>query len=174
MIILFFTIIAVVILLDQVIKHWAIVELLPVGTMDFLKIGDFKIMDLTYVENTGAAFSSFSGARIFLIVLPIVMIIFLGIYLYKDKHKHPFFVCSVAAIIGGGIGNLIDRIRFGYVVDYLDLKLFNFAIFNFADIFVVCGVICVAFYLIFIEGKLEKNISAKAETVKESEVVADE
>ena len=81
------------------------------------------------------------------------MIIGLIIFIIKDKNKHPFMMLSTSAVIAGGIGNLIDRVRLGYVIDYLDVKLFNFAIFNFADICVVLGAICLVIYILFIEKK---------------------
>lgn len=130
---------------------------MPVGAMDFIKFGDFEILGLTYVRNDGAAFSSFSGAKIFLIVLTSVMIVGLIIFALRDKQKHPFMMLSAAAVVAGGIGNLIDRIRLGYVIDYLDVKLFDFAIFNFADICIVLGAICLVIYICFIEKKADSK-----------------
>ena len=146
---IFFLIILGIILVitDQLIKIWAINDLKPVKVMDFIHIGDLDIMDLRYVQNEGAAFSSFSGARWFLVCLVIVMLIGLTIFVVKYKYKHPFFMISAVMVMAGGIGNLIDRVRFGYVVDYLDVQLFDFAVFNFADICVVLGAI---FLLIFL------------------------
>ncbi len=157
--ILIFSIIAAVVLIavDQIIKYWAVTQLMPVGKMDFIKFGDTDILGLTYVQNDGAAFSSFSGAKYFLIVLTSVMIIGLAVWAVKDKQKHPFMMFSTAAVIAGGISNLIDRIRLGYVIDYLDVKLFNFAIFNFADICVVVGAICLVIYVLFVEKKVTKT-----------------
>lgn len=157
--ILIISLIAVVILIivDQLIKHWAVTALMPVGTMDFIKFGDLEILGLTYVQNDGAAFSSFSGAKIFLIVLTSIMIVGLIIFALRDKQKHPFMMLSTAAVIAGGIGNLIDRIRLGYVIDYIDVKLFDFAIFNFADICVVIGAICLVIYVCFIEKKADSK-----------------
>lgn len=152
--------IAVIILfivVDQLIKVWAVNELLPIGVMDFIKFGEFDVIGLRYVENDGAAFSSFSGAKIFLIVLTSVMIVGLAIYALRDKRKHPFMMLSIATVIAGGIGNLIDRIRLGYVIDYFEVRMFNFAIFNFADICVVLGAICLVIYVLFIEKKAEKS-----------------
>ena len=143
----------VLIIFDQIIKYWAAKNLMTVGTMEFIKIGDFDILALTYVQNDGAAFSSFSGAKWFLIGLTSLMIIGLIIFAVKDKNKHTFMMLSTSAVIAGGIGNLIDRIRSGYVIDYLDVKLFDFAIFNFADICVVLGAICLVIYIMFIEKK---------------------
>lgn len=147
----------VLIIADQLIKYWAVTKLMPVGTMDFIKFGDTDILGFRYVQNFGAAFSSFSGARIFLIVLTSVLIIALSIWAVRDKKKHPFMMISVSAVIAGGIANLIDRIRLGYVVDYLEVRFFNFAIFNFADICVVLGAICLVIYVIFVEPKVKER-----------------
>lgn len=142
---------------DQLIKIWALDVLKPVKAMDFIRFGDFEILGLKYVENTGAAFSSFSGARWFLVVFVSVMLVALLIFVIKYKYKHPFFLISSVMIMAGGIGNLIDRVRFGYVVDYLDVKLFNFAVFNFADICVVLGAFFILIFMFFVEPKLEKR-----------------
>lgn len=123
---------------------------------DLIKIGDLDVIGLHYVENRGAAFSSFEGARWFLIVLTIILIAALIIWIIKEKNKNPFMVYSASAVIAGGIGNLIDRIRLGYVVDYIEVRLFRFAIFNFADICVVLGAICLVIYVCFIENKVKK------------------
>lgn len=150
-------VVVILIIIDQLIKHWAVTALMPVGAMDFIKFGDLEILGLTYVQNDGAAFSSFSGAKIFLIVLTSLMIVGLIIFALRDKQKHPFMMLSTAAVVAGGIGNLIDRIRLGYVIDYFDVKLFDFAIFNFADICVVLGAICLVVYVCFIEKKADSK-----------------
>jgi len=157
---------------DQLIKIWAVDVLKPVKVMDFIHIGEFDIMDLRYVQNEGAAFSSFSGARWFLVGLVIIMLIGLTIFVVKYKYKNPFFMISAVMVISGGIGNLIDRIRFGYVVDYLDVKLFNFAVFNFADICVVLGAIFMLIFLFWIEPKIiEKQELSSDEKVKFDEQI---
>ncbi len=161
MLIISIIIMAVLIACDQILKYWAVTKLMPVGTMDFIKFGDTDILGLRYVENYGAAFSSFSGARVFLIVLTSVMIIALGVWAVRDKKKHPFMMVSTSAVIAGGIANLIDRIRLGYVVDYLEVRFFNFAIFNFADICVVLGAICLVIYVIFLEPKVKNQDDGK-------------
>ena len=169
--IIFLVILGIILVVaDQLIKIWAINELKPVKAMDFIHVGDLDIMDLRYVENTGAAFSSFSGARWFLVGLVIVMLIGLTIFVVKYKYKHPFFMISAVMVMAGGIGNLIDRVRFGYVVDYLDVKLFNFAVFNFADICVVLGAIFLLIFLFWIEPK----IAVKQEDSAEEKVNSDE
>ncbi len=155
---------------DQLIKIWAINELKPVKVMDFIHIGELDIMDLRYVQNEGAAFSSLSGKRWFLVVLVIIMLIGLIVFVIKYKYKHPFFMISSVMIMSGGVGNLIDRIRFGYVVDYLDVKLFDFAVFNFADICVVLGAIFLMVFLFAVEPKL----AAKQDLENNEKVVSDE
>ena len=142
---------------DQLIKLWAVRVLMPVGTMDFIRFNDLEILGLKYCENTGAAFSSFSGAKWFLIILVSVMLVGLLIFTVRYKYKRPFFMISSVMIMSGGLGNLIDRVRQGYVVDYLDVKLFNFAVFNFADVCVVLGAVFMLIWLFFIEPKLEKG-----------------
>ena len=138
---------------DQLIKYWAVKVLMPVKTMDFIRIGDLEILGLRYTENAGAAFSSFRGEKWFLIGFVSVMLVFLVIFTIKYKYKRPVFLISSVMIISGGIGNLIDRIRMGYVVDYLDVKLFNFAIFNFADVCVVVGAAIMLLFVLIAEPK---------------------
>lgn len=145
---------------DQAIKLWANDVLKPVKVMDFIAVGDVHILDLRYVENTGAAFSSFSGARWFLVALVSVMLVALLIFTVKYKYKNTFFLVSVTMIMAGGIGNLIDRIRLGYVIDYLDVKLFNFAVFNFADVCVVLGAAFVLVYMFFVEPRISSRDEA--------------
>ncbi|MDE6762486.1 MAG: signal peptidase II, partial [Oscillospiraceae bacterium] len=97
----------ILIAVDQAIKHWAVEVLKPVNVMDFIHFGDFEILGLKYTENTGAAFSSFSGARWFLVGFTLVMLIALFILVVKYKNKHLFFLISAVMIMSGGIGNLI-------------------------------------------------------------------
>lgn len=164
MLIISIIIAVILIAADQIIKYWAQNELMPIKNMDFIKIDDFEIMDLTYVRNDGAAFSSFSGEKWFLIGLTSLMIIGLFIYAIRDKNKNPFMMVSVFSVIAGGIGNLIDRIRLGYVIDYLEVKFVNFAIFNFADICVVLGAICLVIHVIFLDKKeVSTDESAESE-----------
>lgn len=143
---------------DQFLKFYMVNTVFAeTSVRDLIKLGDLDVIGLRYVENRGAAFSSFEGARLFLIVLTIALIVLLTVWVIKDKKKNPFMVFSAAAVIAGGIGNFIDRIRLGYVIDYIEVRLFNFAIFNFADICVVLGAICLVIYVCFIESKSEKQ-----------------
>lgn len=128
------------IIIDQVIK---LIVLRTIGIH-----GDITIiphfLSLSYVENAGAAFGMI-GNRIFLIALDIFIIFFIIKLMLNKKYeldKNANFGMSL--ILAGGIGNLIDRIFRGYVIDYIDItKLFDFPVFNFADICIVLGVIAV-------------------------------
>lgn len=152
--------------IDQLIKYWAIHVLQPLGTMPFLHIGSLEILDLTYLENDGAVFSSFSGMRWFLIVVTVALMVFCVYWLIRHGDRSRLLTSSLILIVGGGIGNLIDRLfRGGLVVDYLEVKLFRFAVFNFADCCVVIGVILFAIYFLFIEPKLDKEKKAEGASV---------
>lgn len=106
---------------------------------------------LHYIRNSGAAWGSFSNKTIFLIIISIVLIIFLGI-IYKNianlNKFMPIKICIIF-IIGGAIGNLIDRIRLGYVIDFIYAKFIDFPVFNFADICVTVCMFVILFLCIF-------------------------
>lgn len=108
-----------------------------------------NIFHLTYVRNTGAAFSMLEGQRIFLIALPFLVIVALIIYIIVKKPKNRWLMLSFSMIISGGVGNLIDRIRLGYVIDFLDFRLINFPVFNVADIWVTLGAALFVCLLLF-------------------------
>lgn len=169
-IILAVTIVALVIA-DQLVKHWAVESLQPVGSMDFIHFGDFRIVDLTYLENDGAIFSIMSGQRWFLIGFTAIVIILgiIGMILALKRSK--FLSFSIMLFVAGGIGNFIDRFRYGYVVDMFEFKLFHFAIFNVADICVTFAFVFVVVYMIFIDPKIEKAKKAAIaeDAEKESE-----
>lgn len=163
-------VIAAIILIgiDQLVKYWAVHTLQPVGSMDFIHIGDFKILDLTYLENNGAIFGSMSGQRWFLISFTSLIIAVGVVVMFLAVKRSKLLSWAIMLFVAGGIGNLIDRIRFGYVVDMFEIKLFDFAIFNVADICVVVAFILSIFYVLFIEPKIEK--AKKALSKADSEV----
>ena len=109
-------------------------------TIHLIKIGDTEVLNLYYCLNNGAAFSRLSGQTILLIVLTSIVIVGLLFLMITKRVKRPVYMAAISLIIGGGIGNLIDRIfNNGLVVDFIDVRIINFAIFNFADICAVCG-----------------------------------
>ncbi len=143
---------------DQLIKVWAVNELSGAGvSRQFIRIGQKEIVNLTYTENTGAAFSIMSGKQWFTIGFAAVALIIFIVYVIKNyRNSKPAMIFSVM-VISGGIGNLIDRVRVGYVVDYIEVRLFRFAIFNFADICVTVGVALLLIYCLFIYSREKKN-----------------
>lgn len=169
MIILLIFIILALIGIDQAVKFWAVTSLQPKGSMDFIHFGDFKIFDLTYLENTGAIFGSMSGKRWFLIGFTGLILIAGIVMLFKFYKRSKFLSASIVLFIAGGIGNIIDRIRLGYVVDMFEFKIFKFAIFNVADIYVTFAVAMLIIYILFIDSKHEKKIEAVTEKADENE-----
>ena len=147
--------IAVLTLIDQLIKLWAIDNLQGQAARPFLQIGSFDWMHLRYLENDGAAFSMLSGNRGFLIVFPVIMIAVCLYGLHRYGKKHKWLYAALPLIAAGGLGNLIDRIfRGGRVVDYFDFQLCNFAVFNFADVCVTIGVALMIIGILFFEKEL--------------------
>ena len=142
---------------DQAVKYWAVLELRPVRTMEFLHIGSLKLIDLTYLENTGAIFGSMKGQRWFLIGFTSLIIIAGIAALFLLRKQPKTLRLGIALFVAGGIGNLIDRVRFGYVVDMFEVKLFRFAIFNVADICVTCAFVLLIVYALFMDGR-KKNV----------------
>lgn len=157
------------IIADQMIKIWAVDSLMPVRTMDFIHIGDFKIFDLTYLENRGAIFGSMQGQRWFLVGFTSLIIILGIIAMFMTIKRSKLLSVAICLFVAGGIGNLIDRVRFGYVVDMFELKLFRFAIFNFADICVTVAFVMMLIYGIFIDPKIEKAKKEASEQAVENE-----
>ena len=114
-----------------------------------------ELFRITYVRNTGAAFSMLSGHRVLLILLPLVIVAGAMWYFYREKEKHWMFYTSWALIISGGVGNLIDRICFGWVTDMLDICFFP-PVFNIADIGVTVG--CAMFIIyVLMEERFQKH-----------------
>ena len=101
----------------------------------------FNLLSLTYVHNTGAAFSMLEGARWLFIILGIIALNIIFIFFVKDKKLNNFEIITYSLLLSGIMGNLIDRFLYGYVIDFIDVNILNFAIFNFADSFMVIGVI---------------------------------
>lgn len=132
-----FTISFLALIIDQIIKI-LVSFYLPIGKSSKI-INNFFY--LTYVKNTGAAFSMLKGYRFILIIITIVFLIFLYKYLQKiNKFTTTESICY-GLLLGGVLGNLFDRIIYGYVIDYLDFLIisYDFPIFNLADTFIVCS-----------------------------------
>ena len=133
-------------LLDQIIK---IIVMGTMGINSSIPIID-NFFSLTYVENDGAAWSIFSVNRIFLIIISIIALVLIYLYFFKNQNLKKFELINYSILIGGIFGNLLDRIKFGKVIDYLDFNIFgySFPVFNFADICIVISVILLLIYSI--------------------------
>ncbi len=145
--IIYTILIIVSIVIDQFTKYLAVVNLKPISTKPLIQ----DAFHFTYVENSGAAFSIMKGKQTFLVLFTSFAMAALFIYLVKltkNPNSSVLIKISVALLIGGGIGNLIDRVKCGYVVDFIDVRLINFAVFNMADVFVVVAVIIMLFSVI--------------------------
>ncbi len=141
------------IILDQVSKWLAVKFLMPIDTVPIIE----DVLHLTYLENTGAAFGILKDNRWVFLVISTVAIAGIIFYFIKFMPQNKLFQLSLAFILGGGIGNMIDRILLGYVVDFIDFRLINFAIFNVADSFVCIGAALMFIYVLFVESKENKK-----------------
>lgn len=151
MFIFFLILIVLLTLVDQLIKL-AVVKNIPLYEIhEVIRVGSHKIFSLTHVKNDGAAWSIMAGKSWFLIGIPIIIILIGLFFLYKKRHDSKFLTISLSVLISGGIGNLIDRIRFHEVIDYIKFEPIDFPVFNFADICVVIGGILFCIYFIIID-----------------------
>ena len=144
---------AALLVLDQWFKFW-IVENLPLGqSMPFLP----GIMQLRTVHNYGAAWSSFSGMRWLLLVGTGAIVLTVLFVVVRGIVRHPLGLFSAFLVISGGLGNIIDRARLGYVVDMFDLTFMEYPVFNIADMCIVCGCILGCIYYLWFYEKYDKK-----------------
>ena len=106
-----------------------------------------NLLEFVYVENDGAAYGMLGGHTWLLVVMTLLFIIGFIVYFVLNKDKNIWFVISVGCIVSGAIGNLIDRLWFNFVRDFISIEFFSF-VFNFADMFITIGVICYIIYTI--------------------------
>lgn len=148
---LYVILVGVLVALDQWVK-WLVLANIPLyERVSFLP----PLVELTYVQNTGAAFSILSGRTEFLALVSLVLSVILGVAVAKKYFSRPFGRTSLAIVLAGAIGNLIDRALRGYVVDMFDFMFINFAVFNVADICVVLGGIASGIYYLFYYEKYD-------------------
>ncbi len=153
MLLLYLLIPVIGVALDQLTKHWASTQLQPVGTIPLWK----DVFHFTYCENTGAAFSMLSDRRWLLLLITAVLLCVILYALIRDWVPTVFGRVCLLLILSGAIGNLLDRVIHGYVVDFLDFRLIRFPIFNVADILLNVGVFALLIYLLLIEPKQKKK-----------------
>ena len=156
-----YTLFSVIILLgigiDQLTKLLSVKFLQPVGTVPIIK----DVIHLTYVENRGAAFGMLSDARWVFMLTSSIAILGMLAYLYSGMAQNRLYEVSLAMIVSGGIGNMIDRTALGYVVDMIDFRLIDFAVFNGADSFVCVGAGLLILALVLDIVKEAKHVKGK-------------
>lgn len=140
---------------DQATKYLALVKLKPISSMTMAD----GFLNLTFVENRGVAFGMFSGQRWFILLLTAVITVVL-LYFYSKLPKtkeYKFVRMAMVLVFAGAIGNMIDRVFRGYVVDFFEFAFVRFPVFNVADIFVVVGVFILAFLILFVIKEPEEK-----------------
>ena len=129
---------------DQITKYLTVAHIPAIGVQPLIP----GLLQITYVQNTGAAFSSFEGQQwLFALIFVVFTVLVLYEYFKKPMGFTPFERWCIAAIYAGGLGNMIDRVRFGYVVDMIETTFMDFPVFNVADCFITCGCILLMVHL---------------------------
>ena len=158
------------IVIDQVVKFLVRANI-PLGnSVPFLP----HVLELTYVQNTGAAFSLLAEHTWSLTLIAVLVVIVMVIALWKKVLTHPLGVVPAVLVLSGGLGNLIDRIAFGYVTDMFRTLFMNFAVFNVADICITVGAVWLAVYVLFGYEKLEKKSKKEAPTHDGTDLSSDD
>ena len=139
---------------DQITKFLTVANIGLYEKMDFIP----GFLGLTYYQNTGAAFSSLEGMQwLFALIFAAFTLAIFYEYFKKPMGFTTFERWCIAAIYGGGLGNMIDRVRMGYVVDMIETQFMDFPIFNVADCFITCGVILLIVHLAFFNKEFWKE-----------------
>ena len=145
---------ALILIADQVTKFLTVAKISLYSKVNFLP----GIVSLTYVQNDGAAFSMLEGQQW---LFAVVFAVFAGFIIWEfSKKRLPFTTFErfcIIAVFAGGLGNMIDRLRLGYVVDMISTDFMNFPVFNVADIFITCGCILLMLHLIFFNKEFWKD-----------------
>ena len=148
---IWFIIAAVIVGLDQFFKYMVISNISLTDTVEFIK----GIINFVYVKNTGAAFGIFAGKTYILSIVSVLVCAALILFMIKNKNKSTILSLSLSMVLGGAIGNLIDRIVRGYVIDYIEPMFIDFPVINFADVAITVGAFLLVIYVIFFDGKKE-------------------
>ena len=147
-----------IVALDQITKALVVANIPLGGHVDAIP----GLFHLTYLQNTGAAFSMLEGRRVFFLIVTMVFLAAVVYIAVKKVLSRPY-LWILAAITGGAVGNLIDRIVNGYVVDMIAVDFMNFAVFNVADIFITCGAVALVGYALIFdrEGRKKPEVAAE-------------
>lgn len=144
---------------DQAVKYYVVTHLELYESAPLLP----GVVELFHIRNTGGGFSILAGHTWVLTVLTAVLMVGIAWALVKKYFPHPMAMWTLTAILGGGLGNLIDRVRLGYVVDMFNFQFMDYPVFNVADILVVCGTVCFAAYYLFLYDKPSKKGGEEAD-----------
>ena len=162
---LYFILAAALTALDQLVKFLVRANI-PLGdSVPFIP----HVMELTYVQNTGAAFSLFSGHTWALGIVSLLVSLVLAAALMKPVFRHPVGRACLAVVLAGAVGNLIDRFALGFVTDMFRTLFIRFAVFNVADICVVCGAVLAVIYYLWFYEKYDKRGKAHGDADAPSE-----
>ena len=140
---------------DQAVKYYVVSHLELYESAPLLP----GVVELFHIQNTGGGFSILAGHTWVLTVLTAALMAGIAWMLVKKYFPHPLAMWTLTVILGGGLGNLIDRVRLGYVVDMFHFQFINYPVFNVADILVVCGTIGFAAYYLLLHDKLKDKTS---------------
>lgn len=154
---------------DQITKYIVVENIELRGTVPFIP----GFMSFYHTRNTGAAFSMFSDQRWVFMVFSFISMGLIIFILIKEYKRHKLLNIALAMVLGGGIGNMIDRIRFEYVVDFFKTEFMDFAVFNVADCFITVGAVLLGVYVIFFEPKVEKRLKAEKEALAAASAVTE-
>lgn len=140
---------------DQFTKHLAIVHLKDKDSIHLVP----DVLELQYLENRGAAFGMLQDQKVFFIFIALIILVVISWVLFKtpDKKKYHSLHILLVLIASGAVGNMIDRLRFDYVVDFIYFVLINFPIFNVADIYVTVATVSLVVLLLFVYKEEDLN-----------------
>lgn len=141
---------------DQIIKYFVDMYLKPVGSVLVVK----NFLQFSYFENDGAMMGMMSGKTVTMTILAVICLAVIAFVIFSGKIKFGVDYCCIVLMMSGGLGNIIDRIFRGYVIDYIEVLFVDFYIFNFADCLVTCAavaIICNQIYEMIKEYKIKKE-----------------
>lgn len=150
---------AVIVIIDQIIKYFVVGNLQSGDNVPFIG----NLLTLTYVENRGAVFGIMQNMSWLFAIITVIMIAIFFYIIIKKKITNKLFLSGVILVIGGGIGNLIDRIFRGFVVDYLQLSFFS-PVCNFADYCITIGAVLMVIFVLFFSDKKDENRLEKVDS----------
>lgn len=156
---------AAVVAADQITKFYVAAYLREIGSLPLIE----NVFHFTYVENTGAAFGMLSDKRWVFMVFSSLALVGIAVFAVINRRGNMFTNVSLALIFGGGIGNMIDRIALGYVIDFIDVRAIKFYVFNVADSCVTVGCFMLVFALILGEARSRKKKNAPAQAEEKDE-----